>query len=147
MDILYRARVTAVGGRQGGARSEDGLLDLKLMPPRELGGAGGGTNPEQLLAAGYSACFISALDYVARQWALPLPEDYAVTAEVGLGRREGESGLGLAVVLHVSLPGVPSDAAEELVEGAHHISPFSHAMRGNVQVETRLAPADTARAA
>ncbi|WP_419900429.1 organic hydroperoxide resistance protein [Roseomonas sp. USHLN139] len=139
MKILYRARVSATGGREGAARSDDGLLAVKLAPPKELGGAGGATNPEQLFGAGYSACFLGAMKYVAGQRKISLPQDVAVAAEVGIGQREDGEGFGLEVALTVSLPAMEQAAAEDLVERAHRVCPYSHATRGNIPVTTTVA--------
>ncbi|EFH12597.1 organic hydroperoxide resistance protein [Pseudoroseomonas cervicalis] len=138
MKILYRTRATATGGRDGAARSEDGLLDVRLAAPKELGGAGGATNPEQLFAAGYSACFIGAMKFVAGQQKLALPADVSVTAEVGIGPRDDGEGFGLEVVLAIALPGMEQAAAEALVERAHRVCPYSHATRGNISVASQV---------
>ncbi|MDQ1078961.1 organic hydroperoxide resistance protein [Pseudoroseomonas cervicalis] len=138
MKILYRTRATATGGRDGSARSEDGLLDVRLAAPRELGGAGGATNPEQLFAAGYSACFIGAMKFVAGQQKLALPADVSVTAEVGIGPRDDGEGFGLEVVLNIALPGLEQAAADALVERAHRVCPYSHATRGNISVASKV---------
>jgi Ohr subfamily peroxiredoxin len=130
---LYSATATATGGRDGRAASSDGLLDVKLSTPRELGGQGGdGTNPEQLFAAGYSACFIGALKFVSGQLKQPLPADTAVTGQVGIGQISG--GFGLEVQLNVSLPGLDQSVAEQLTEAAHQVCPYSNATRGNIDV-------------
>ena len=140
MSVVYTAVATATGeGREGHTRSSDGLLDLDLAVPRELGGAGGATNPEQLFAAGYSACFHSALKSVARRDKVTFT-DSAVTAEVGIGPN-GEGGFGLEVTLHVELGGIDQDAAERLVEAAHQVCPYSNATRGNVPVTLEVVTA------
>jgi osmotically inducible protein OsmC len=136
----YTAIATATGdGRNGHARSSDGLIDLDLAIPKELGGAGGATNPEQLFAAGYAACFLSALKLVAQQHKAPI-SDAAVTAEVGIGAT-GSGAFGLEVALHVELGGVDQVTADTLVEAAHQVCPYSNATRGNVPVtlETTVA--------
>lgn len=130
--ILYRTRAVATGGRAGRARSDDGLLDVGLALPRELGGAGGATNPEQLFAAGYAACFENALLHVARLQKQPV-RDTQVMAEVGIGPR-ADGGFGLALNLTVSGGGVDQAALEQLVSQAHHVCPYSHAIRGNIEV-------------
>ncbi|WP_432495898.1 organic hydroperoxide resistance protein [Kineococcus auxinigenes] len=133
MPAIYTAVATATGeGRAGHARTDDGLLDLDLALPREMGGPGGATNPEQLFAAGYAACFHSALKSVARERGSTFT-DSAVTAEVGIGPN-GAGGFGLEVTLHVELGGLEQAAAEELVEAAHRVCPYSNATRGNVEV-------------
>jgi Ohr subfamily peroxiredoxin len=132
MDILYKATVTSTGGRNGEAKSDDGLLDVKLSAPKQLGGEGGATNPEQLFAAGYSACFIGAMKAVAAKHKTSLPDNLSVIAKVGIGKIEG--GFGLDVDLHINLPGMAQTAADELVEQAHQVCPYSNATRGNVEV-------------
>lgn len=135
---LYTATATATGGRDGRAVSSDGVLDVKLATPRELGGQGGAaTNPEQLFAAGYSACFIGALKFVASQKKLALPADTSITGKVGIGQIPG--GFGLAVELDVSLPGLEQAAADELVAAAHQVCPYSNATRGNIEVRLNVA--------
>ena len=136
MDILYKAVVTSTGGRDGAAKSNDGLLDVKLAAPKELGGGGGATNPEQLFAAGYSACFIGALKFVAGSGKVALPKDLSLRAEVGIGKIEG--GFGLDVDLFINLPGMDKAAAEALVNKAHHVCPYSNATRGNVDVRLHV---------
>lgn len=130
--ILYRTRAVATGGRAGRARTEDGLLDVGLALPRELGGAGGATNPEQLFAAGYAACFENALLHVARLQKQSV-RDTQVVAEVAIGPR-ADGGFGLAVALTVSGSGIDQDALQALVNQAHHVCPYSHAIRGNIDV-------------
>ncbi len=135
---LYTATATATGGRDGRAVSSDGILDVKLTTPRELGGQGGeATNPEQLFAAGYSACFIGALKFVAGQQKKQLPVDSSITGKVGIGQIPG--GFGLEVELNISLPGFDKAEAEELVEAAHQVCPYSNATRGNIQVTLNVA--------
>jgi Ohr subfamily peroxiredoxin len=133
--VLYRTTATATGGRDGQATTEDGSFAVKLATPKELGGAGGaGNNPEQLFAAGYAACFIGAMKAVAGR---KVPADAAVTASVGIGPRS-EGGFGLDIDLAVSLPGLPAAEAQELVEKAHQVCPYSNATRGNVDVRLKL---------
>ncbi|RDJ00016.1 organic hydroperoxide resistance protein [Dyella solisilvae] len=136
--ILYTATATVTGGREGHAKSDDGVLDLQLVVPKGLGGPGGaGSNPEQLFAAGYAACFEGAVRFVARQQGVAL-KDASVTAHVGIGPRE-PTGFGIAVKLDVSLPGLDRAVAQELVDTAHRdICPYSHATRGNVDVQIAL---------
>ncbi|HZW12678.1 MAG TPA: organic hydroperoxide resistance protein [Noviherbaspirillum sp.] len=139
MQILYKAQATATGGRDGRAVSSDNKLDARLSTPKELGGPGGeGTNPEQLFAAGYSACFLSALKFVAMHAKVALPSDAAVTAEVGIGPN-GHGGFGLAADLRVALPGMERAAAQALVNKAHEVCPYSNATRGNIEVQVTLA--------
>ena len=139
VDVKYRATATATGGRDGQAATKDGSFSVKLATPKELGGAGGpGNNPEQLFAAGFSACFIGAMKFVASQGGpAKVPADTSVTTTVGIGPRS-EGGFGLAVEMEVSLPGVDKAAAEALVEKAHHICPYSNSIRDNVEVRTRV---------
>lgn len=137
MQVLYTASATSTGdGRSGHVRTADGILELDLVPPKEMGGAGGGANPEQLFAAGYAACFHSALRAVARGTKADVT-DSAVEAEVGIGPN-GAGGYGLTVALVVDLPGVERAAAEELMAQAHQVCPYSNATRGNVEVALRL---------
>ena len=134
VDVKYTAHGSATGGRDGHARSDDGRIDLELSTPRELGGAGGeGTNPEQLFAAGYSACFIGALKVAGQQLKTKVPDDTKVAADVGIGPRS-EGGFGITVDLTVTLPGLDRADAQKLVETAHQICPYSNATRGNVDV-------------
>ena len=131
---LYTAKVHTVGGREKGeARSSDGRLDVTLSVP---GGSGAGTNPEQLFAAGWSACFESAMEIAAKKMKLALPADLAVDAEVDLGPTEGA--YGLAARLNVSLPGVDREAAQRLIEATHKLCPYSRAIHGNIDVVTTL---------
>ncbi|WP_374013237.1 organic hydroperoxide resistance protein [Pseudoxanthomonas koreensis] len=131
--ILYTAQATATGGRDGRAVSADGALDVALSVPAGLGGAGGpGTNPEQLFAAGYAACFLGALKLVAGKAKVALPADTHVTAQVGIG--PNATGFGLKVELRVTAPGVAQDKLRELVEQAHIVCPYSDATRGNIEV-------------
>ena len=137
-NVLYRATATAVGGREGRASSTDGALDLKLSTPRELGGGGGdGTNPEQLFAAGYSACFLGALKVVAGRAKVVLPADTSITGVVGIGPIP--AGFGIEVGLTISIPGLERAQAEQLVEQAHQVCPYSNATRGNIDVTLTVA--------
>lgn len=133
---LYTTKATATGGRDGRARTEDGTLDVALSVPKGLGGPGGaGSNPEQLFAAGYAACFLSAMKHVASQGGhARVPASATVTAQVGIGPRS-EGGFGLTVSLEVSVPGVEREAAESLVHAAHGVCPYSNATRGNIDVQ------------
>jgi len=137
MKILYQAKASATGGRNGHVASSDGVLDLQLAIPKGLGGSGGAlTNPEQLFAAGYAACFDSALNFVATQRKISL-SGTRVDATVGIGQREA-GGFGLAVHLDVAIPGVPREQAQALLEAAHAACPYSNAVRGNVEVDLVL---------
>ncbi len=140
VNVLYKTTASATGGRDGRAATADGSLDLKLTTPRELGGAGGeGHNPEQLFAAGYSACFLGALKYVAGQHKVRIPDSSRITATVGIGPRDDEKGFGIDVDLEVSLPGIEREQARELVDEAHVVCPYSHATKGNIEVRTSIA--------
>ncbi len=128
--VIYTAKAHTTGGRDGGSsRTDDGRLDIKLSTP---GTSGNGTNPEQLFAAGWSACFLSAIKILAGKKRIVLPADVAIDAEVDLGIANGIHGL--AARLNVNLPGVDRQVAEELVEAAHHLCPYSNATRGNIEV-------------
>jgi Ohr subfamily peroxiredoxin len=132
-NVLYTAQATANGGRDGRAVSSDNVLDIQLSTPRELGGAGGpGTNPEQLFAAGYSACFLGALKYVAGQAKVALPAETQITGKVGIGQIP--TGFGIEVALEISVPGLLREQVEELVQKAHIVCPYSNATRGNIDV-------------
>jgi Ohr subfamily peroxiredoxin len=131
--VLYTAHATATGGRAGTAKSDDGALDVALSTPKELGGAGGtGTNPEQMFAAGYSACFIGAMKAVAAGQKIALPADVSITTDVGIGPIPG--GFGIQVAMAISVPGFEREKAEALVEAAHKVCPYSNATRGNIDV-------------
>ena len=132
--VLYTAKAHTTGGRDGASRTDDGRLDIKLSPP---GTAGSGTNPEQLFAAGYSACFIGAMKAVAGKMKVALPADLAVDAEVDLG--PVGAAYGIAVRMNVSLPGMEREAAQALVDTAHKVCPYSNATRGNIDVKIALA--------
>lgn len=131
--VLYRAQATSTGGREGTSRSSDGILDVKLTTPKELGGNGlPGTNPEQLFAAGYSACFLGALKFVAGKAKVALPADTTITGDVGIGPLP--TGFGIEVTLTVAIPGVDRAVAQGLVDQAHIVCPYSNATRGNIDV-------------
>lgn len=130
---LYTANVHVTGGRDGSARSSDGRLDLKLSIP---GGPGQGTNPEQLFAAGWSACFEGAMAIAARQKGVTLPPDTAIDAQIEL--RQGDDGFSLAARLNVSVPGVEIDVARQLIETAHRTCPYSKAIKGNIDAVVAL---------
>ncbi|MDM4772780.1 organic hydroperoxide resistance protein [Solimonas sp. SE-A11] len=135
--ILYTAEATSTGGREGRSVSSDGVLDLQLSTPRELGGAGGpGTNPEQLFAAGYSACFLGALKFVAGQAKVALPAGTQITGRVGIGQIP--TGFGIEVELRINLPGLDRQQAQALVDKAHIVCPYSNATRGNIDVSLVL---------
>ena len=130
--VVYQAHATSTGGRDGSTRTSDGLLDLKLAVPKEMGGAGGGVSPEQLFAAGYSACFIGAMKFVAAQQKVVLPADTRIDATVGIGQIP--QGFGIEVQLNVHIPGMERSVAEALVQKAHGVCPYSNATRGNIDV-------------
>ncbi len=138
VNVLYRTSATAYGGRDGRAVIEDGSLEIDLATPKELGGAGGaGNNPEQLFAAGYSACFIGAMKFVGAQTKVQVPADTRVSAIVGIGPRS-EGGFGLTVELEVSLPGLDHEVAKALVTQAHQVCPYSNATRNNIDVKLHV---------
>ncbi|MCX8293274.1 organic hydroperoxide resistance protein [Phyllobacterium sp. 0TCS1.6A] len=140
MSILYTTEATATGGRDGNARSVDGRLAVTLSTPKELGGNGAeGTNPEQLFAAGYSACFLGALKFVASKRKIKLSEETSVTATVGIGPRADGKGFGLDVALKVSVPGIEGNVARELADEAHIVCPYSEATRSNLAVRIDVA--------
>ena len=137
-NVLYRAHAQATGGRDGRAVTSDNVLDVKLTTPKELGGAGGtGTNPEQLFAAGYSACFLGAMKFVAAQQKITLPADTRIEGSVGIGPIL--AGFGIEVALTVTVPGVERTAVEALVAKAHEVCPYSNATRGNIDVTLTVA--------
>jgi osmotically inducible protein OsmC len=137
MKILYTAEVTSTGeGRNGHVRSSDGLVDADVALPTEMGGAGGATNPEQLFAAGYAACFLSALSLIARREKATV-DGSEVTARVGIGPTAG-GGFGLAVTLRISLPGMEPEQARKFAEAAHQVCPYSNATRGNIDVNLEI---------
>jgi len=135
--VVYKAHASSTGGRDGTTRSSDGLLDVKLTAPKEMGGAGGGVNPEQLFAAGYSACFIGAMKFVAGQQKVTLPADTSIDATVGIGPIP--NGFGVEVQLLVKVPGMDRALAQEIVDKAHVVCPYSNATRGNIEVAITLA--------
>ena len=135
VNVLYRTSARATGGRDGHSATLDGTVDVNLSVPKELGGPGGpGTNPEQLFATGYAACFLGAMKFVASQGGPKVPADTTVTATVGIGPRS-EGGFGLEIALAVALPGIARADAEALVAKAHEVCPYSNATRNNVDVK------------
>ena len=135
VNVLYRTRATATGGRDGHSATDDGALSVRMVTPKELGGAGGdGVNPEQLFATGYAACFLGALKFVAGQDKIRLPEDTNVTVQVGIGPRADGGGFGLEVALSIALPGIEADVADDLIARAHVVCPYSHATQNNISV-------------
>ena len=133
MTTLYTAHAHVTGGRDGAAKTDDGKLDVKLAPPKELGGNGAGTNPEQLFAAGYAACFIGAMRLVASNEKIAVPQGLAIDADVSLGK-DAQDNFRLGVVFNIALPGMDKAAAEALVAKAHEVCPYSRATRGNIDV-------------
>ena len=133
MATLYTAHAHVTGGRDGAAKTDDGKLDVKLAPPKELGGNGAGTNPEQLFAAGYAACFIGAMRLVAGNEKIAVPQGLAIDADVSLGK-DAQDNFRLGVVFNIALPGMDKAAAEALVAKAHEVCPYSRATRGNIDV-------------
>lgn len=140
MTILYRAEATATGGRTGSAKSSDGRLSVTLDTPKELGGSGGdGTNPEQLFATGYSACFLGALKYVASQKKVKLSEETSVSASIGIGPRDDGKGFGLEIALTVAIPGMERAEAEALVAQADIACPYSYLAHNGATVGLSVA--------
>lgn len=138
---LYTAHATATGGRQGKATTNNGALNLDLSTPKEMGGAGGaGTNPEQLFAAGYAACFIGAMKAVGGQLKVKVPDEAAIDSRVSFGKLAGGAhGYGIAVEMDIHLPGLDRETAQKVVDAAHQVCPYSNATRGNVDVKLNVA--------
>ena len=138
--VLYTAHATTTGGRQGSSRSSDGALAVQLSTPKEMGGAGGtGTNPEQLFAVGYSACFLGAMKAVSSKVGVKVPDDTTIDAAVSFGPLAGGAvGYGIAVAMDVKTPGLAREQAEKLVHAAHQVCPYSNATRGNVDVKLNV---------
>ena len=134
--VVYTARAHTTGGREGSSRSDDGMLDVKLSPPKVMGGSGAATNPEQLFAAGYSACFMGAMKHVAGMKKIAVPADASIDAEVDIGPIP--AGFGIAARLNVSLPGLDRAVAQDLVDTAHKVCPYSNATRGNIEVTIKV---------
>lgn len=135
--IMYTAHAHVTGGREGRAVSDDGLLDVKLSPPKAMGGAGTATNPEQLFAAGYSACFMGAMKHVAGMKKIAIPTDASIDASIDIGPIP--AGFGIAAKLVINLPGLDRAVATDLVHAAHQVCPYSNATRGNIDVELVIA--------
>lgn len=134
--VVYTAEATATGGRDGHAATSDGKIDVKLSPPREMGGNGEGTNPEQLFACGYCACFLGAMKFVAGKEKIAMPADASITARIGIGPIP--TGFGIQAELRISLPGMERAAARSLIDKAHIVCPYSNATRGNIEVTLTL---------
>ncbi len=138
--VVYTAHATATGGRDGVAKTDDGKLDVKLGLPKQMGGKDDGTNPEQLFAAGYAACFIGAMKHVASTQKLQLPENTSINSAVSFGPRSaGQPGFSVDVALEVHVPGLDRAAAEKLVHDAHEVCPYSNATRNNIDVTLTVA--------
>jgi len=138
--IVYTAHATATGGREGTAKTDDGKLDVKLDLPKQMGGKEDGTNPEQLFAAGYAACFIGAMKFVAGTKKLQLPADTSINSAVSFGpRTNGAKGFSVDVALEIHLPGIDRAEAEQLVHEAHEVCPYSNATRNNIDVTLTIA--------
>ncbi len=135
--VVYQAHATATGGRDGAAKSSDGALDVKLAVPKAMGGSGAGVNPEQLFAAGYSACFMGAIKHVAGAEKLVVPADASIDATVGIGAIP--AGFGIEVQMTIRLPGMDRTQAQDLIDKAHQVCPYSNATRGNIEVTLTLA--------
>ncbi|MFK4812615.1 organic hydroperoxide resistance protein [Devosia neptuniae] len=137
---IYTAHATSTGGRTGTSATDDGRLSITLDTPKEMGGNGGpGTNPEQLFAAGYSACFLGAIKAVARGEKIKVPDETSINAAVSFGENANGIGFGIAVALEVTIPGMDHEAALALVEKAHQVCPYSNATRGNIEVKLSVA--------
>jgi lipoyl-dependent peroxiredoxin len=136
MEILYTAHAKATGGgrNEGHSKTDDGKVDVKLSTPKEMGGSGEGTNPEQLFATGYSACFLGALRFVAGKDHKKLPDDTSISADVGFGKRDDGEGFGLKVTLTAHVPGLDTETVKDLMDRAHIVCPYSHATKGNIEV-------------
>jgi osmotically inducible protein OsmC len=135
--VLYTAHAHTTGGRDGQSASDDGLLSVKLAPPKAMGGSGNGTNPEQLFAAGYSACFMGAMKHVAGLKKITVPADASIDASIDIGPIP--AGFGIAAKLVINLPGMDRAVAQDLVDTAHGVCPYSNATRGNIDVELVIA--------
>lgn len=139
IDVVYTTQSTATGGgRDGHVKSDDGRIDLDTRPPKALGGSGEGTNPEQLFSAGYAGCFLSALRLVAGKAKVKLDDATTVTVQIGIGQDSSDGGFGLTAKIVGYLPGLDQAAAEDLVEAAHEVCPYSKATRGNIDVDVSV---------
>ena len=139
MKIAYTAHATATGGgREGHAKTDDGRVTVTLATPTEMGGSGKGTNPEQLFATGYAACYLGAMRYAAGQAKIAMPADASISSHVSIGPRDDGKGFGLVVVMDVMLPGMSKEAAEDLAARGHVVCPYSHSIHGNVDVTTNV---------
>jgi lipoyl-dependent peroxiredoxin len=137
MKIVYTAHATATGGgRQGLSRTDDGHVTMTLATPVEMGGTGKGTNPEQLFATGYAACYLGAMRFASNKFKIAMPVDASVTASAGIGARDDGEGFGIEVTMNVTLPGMTQEAADDLAAKGHVVCPYSHSIKGNVKVTT-----------
>ena len=134
--ILYTAHTHTTGGREGKSSTSDGVLSINLTPPKEMGGSGAATNPEQLFAMGYSACFMGAMKYVASTRKVKIPDDASINASVSIGPIP--QGFGIAVKMDISLPNMDRKIAQEIIDAAHQVCPYSNATRGNIEVDLVL---------
>lgn len=138
VNVIYKTRATATGGREGRAKTYNGTLDVKLVKPKEMGGTGeGGNNPEELFACGYAGCFLGAVKFVAGQKKVVITDDASVTAHIGFGPRS-EGGFGLEIALDISLPGLDKETATQVVNEAHQVCPYSNATRNNIDVKLNI---------
>lgn len=135
---LYTAHATSTGGRDGHGKTDDGKIDVDLNLPKSMGGSEKGTNPEQLFAVGYSACYLGAIRFVGGQEKVKIADDATITAHVSVGPRDDGGGFGLEVALDVHLPGLSTAQAEEIAKKAHVVCPYSHATKGNIKVTTNI---------
>lgn len=138
MPIAYTAHANSTGGRDGRGKTDDGKIDVQLSLPKEMGGDNKGTNPEQLFAVGYSACYLGAIRFVAGQEKVTITPDANIAAHVGVGPREDGGGFGIEVTLDVNLPGLDKAKAQEIADKAHVVCPYSHATKGNIKVTTNI---------
>lgn len=135
---LYTAHASSTGGRDGHGRTDDGKIDVNLNLPKAMGGSEAGTNPEQLFAVGYSACYLGAVRFVAGQEKVKIADDARITAHVGVGPRDDGGGFGIEAALDVHLPGLSREQAEDITRKAHVVCPYSHATKGNIKVTTTI---------
>lgn len=135
---LYTAHASSTGGRDGHGRTDDGKIDVDLNLPKGMGGSEKGTNPEQLFAVGYSACYLGAIRFVGGQEKVKIADDAKTTAHVGVGPRDDGGGFGLEVTMDVHLPGLSKEQAEDIARKAHVVCPYSHATKGNIKVTTNV---------
>ncbi len=136
--VVYTANAHTTGGREGASKSDDGALDVKLSTPKAMGGGGGtGTNPEQMFAAGYAACFMGAMKAVSSKVGIKVPDDTSIDSHVSIGPIENNA-FGISVKMDITLPGMDAAKKKELVDAAHHVCPYSNATRGNIDVDLNI---------